>query len=597
MTKPLTRVIIEIISLLTLLSPRFSSLPYFFAKENRHIRKKAETLSYRFLPFLLSQAKILPARIALICQIGHGETTMLLTDFIDRGAREYPDSIALIFRDETTTYGELAIAVDRLASGLLTLGLKPGDRIALLLPNCPPFVMSYYAAARIGVIAVTANPLLKPPELEYMWRDADVGLVLTVPQLLPAIAAVQQNLPNLRHVVCTISLDSLENQEISDKLTGLTGLPELMARGANALAENPLPPPDPKWEKECAVIIYTSGTTGHPKGAMLSHHNLTMNVEQVRDRLNIRATDRFMTIIPLFHSFAGTVCMNACLGSGSALILMENFNPARTFEAIEKHGATIFCAVPTLLSALLQAAETNKHDLSSLRIFVSGGAPLPAATLEKVEAKFGVPVLEGDGPTECSPVTCVNPEFGPRKVGSVGPALIDVEIAIFDDADNAQPPESIGEIVVRGDTVMLGYLNQPEATAEVMGNGWYHTGDIGKMDEDGYIFILDRKKDMIITSGFNVYPREIEEILYTHPAVMEAAVIGLPDALRGEETVAVIVRKADAVVTERELLSFCRDKLANYKIPRRVLFRETLPRGGTGKIVKRLLKKELELEL
>jgi long-chain acyl-CoA synthetase len=517
---------------------------------------------------------------------------MLLRDIIAQGAREFPGSPALIFRDHPTTYGELAVTVQRLAAGLLALGLQPGDRIALLLPNCTPFVYGYYAAAQIGVVTVPANPLLKPAELEYIWRDAGVRLALTAPPLLPGVQAARQNLPNLRHIV-TIR----PPEETSEPIPGLIPLQDLIMQGAQALAapgaDIPAPPLD---ENDCAVIIYTSGTTGYPKGAMLSHKNLTRNVAQVRDALHFTPQDRFLTILPLFHSFAGTVCMNTALAAGCASILLENFTPGRTLEAIEKQGATIFAGIPTLFQFLLQFTPEREYDLSSLRLFVSGGAPLAPATLAAMERRFGIPVIEGDGPTECSPVTSVNPLDGPRKAGSVGPPLPGVEIAICDEDDHPLPNGEIGEIVVRGDNVMLGYLNQPEATAEAMRGGWYHTGDRGYLDADGYLFIVDRKKDMIITSGMNVYPREVEEVLLSHVGIAHAAVIGLPDALRGEEVVGVIVPKPGAAPTERELTAFCRERLANFKVPRRILFRESLPLGSTGKVVKRLLKKELEME-
>ncbi len=265
-------------------------------------------------------------------------------------------------------------------------------------------------------------------------------------------------------------------------------------------------------------------------------------------------------------------------------------------ETILKHGVTILPGIPTMFYALLQVLAQSDVQFPALRIIVSGGAPLPVAILQALETRLGVPVLEGDGPTECSPVTSVNPMEGLRKVGSVGLPLPGVEVAIFDDDDNALPTDEIGEIVVRGDNVMLGYLNQPEATAEAMRSGWYHTGDMGKIDSDGYVYIMDRKKDMIITTGFNVYPREVEEVLFTHPAVAIAAVIGFPDAARGEEVVAVVTRKPNAEVTERELVIHCREHLARYKAPRRVIFRDTLPLGGSGKVLKRLLKKELDME-
>lgn len=515
---------------------------------------------------------------------------MLLREMLGRSVERFPTRPALIYHDQPITFAEMQVAVDRMAAGLRALGIGAGDRIAVLLPNCPPFAYAYYAATQIGAIVVPANPLLKPAELRYIWRDADVRLVVTVSPLLPSVQAAREGLDNLRHVV-----DVGPCQE-DDAVSGYTTMGSVMELGARALVSDPTPWPA-LAENSCAVVIYTSGTTGHPKGAMLSHRNLTRNVEQCRAALVFNEEDRFLALIPLFHSFAGTVCLNAAMFQGGTSILLDSFAPNRTLEAIERHGATIFVGVPAIFSSLLQFPAERDYELGSLRMIVSGGAPLPAVILTAIEERFGVPVLEGDGPTECSPVTAVNPLDRERKILSIGLPVPGVEMAIFDDNDNPLPADTIGEIVVRGDNVMLGYLNQPEATAEVMTSGWYHTGDLGKIDSDGYVFIVDRKKDMIIVSGMNVYPREVEEVLLTHPAVADAAVIGLPSALRGEEVTAVIVRKPGAHVGARELVSLSREHLANFKVPRRVIFRETLPRGGTGKVVKRLLKKELELEL
>ena len=538
---------------------------------------------------------------------------MLLHDIIGQSAATRPNDTAVVFREQAMTYGELAVMVARLSAGFATLGVRPGDRIGLLLPNCPPFVWAYFAAAQMGAVVVPVNPLLKPAELEYIWRDAGVTLVVTVAPLLPVVHAARQNLPDLTQIVCAPPREELPDAALAS-LPGLSFLSDVIAQGAQALASSPSvsssaqTSPDagaiqnPKLkiqnQEDCAVIIYTSGTTGHPKGAMLSHKNLTRNVEQIQARLRFLPNDRFLTVIPLFHAFAATVCMNTCLMTGCATILLENFAPARTLETIEKHRATILPAVPALFNALLALGVERPVDTSSLRVLVSGGAPLPIPTLVALEQRFGVPVLEGDGPTECSPVTSVNPLEGMRKAGSVGPALPGVEVAIWDEQNNPAPTDDIGEIMVRGDNVMLGYLNQPEATREAMTNGWYHTGDLGKIDADGYIFIMDRKKDMIITAGLNVYPREVEEVLLTHEGVADVAVIGQADALRGEDVLAVVVRKpgVEPPVGERDLIRYCRERLANYKTPRRVLFRDTLPRGGTGKVVKRLLKKELEME-
>jgi long-chain acyl-CoA synthetase len=521
---------------------------------------------------------------------------MLLNDIVARGARDYPTHPALIFRDQPTSYGELAVIVRRLAAGLADLGVGPGDRVALLLPNCPPFIYGYYAVAQLGAVVVPANPLLKPAELAYIYRDAGVKLVITAGPLLPGVEAARGELPELRHVVSITPPAELPDPSLAERIQGFTTLHALLAKGAEIVASGRETAPPGIDENACAVIMYTSGTTGHPKGAMLSHRNLTRNVEQVLAALEFSPKDCLLTLLPLFHAFSGTVCLNTTLGAGATSVLLESFAPGRTLEALERHRITIFPCVPAIFNALLAHTPEREYDLSGLRMLVSGGAPLPETTLKALEARFRIPVLEGDGPTECSPVTSVNPEHGVRKVGSVGPPLPGVEIAIFDDEDRPLPVDTVGEIVVRGDNVMLGYLNQPEATAEAMRSGWYHTGDLGKIDADGYVFIVDRKKDMIISAGLNVYPREVEEALLQHPAVADVAVIGEPDALRGEEVVAVVVLRPETAATERDLIRFCRERLADYKIPRRVLFRETLPRGGTGKVVKRLLKKELALE-
>ncbi len=509
---------------------------------------------------------------------------MRLRENLSQGVRIGPDRTAIIFRDHEISFEALEKRVQELAETLSKWGVRAGSRLALLLPNCPAFVYCYYAADLLGAVSVPANPLLKAAELEYLWRDASVEVVLTIAALAPVVQAVREKIDTLKMIILDPDPD----------VVSLTR--ETCGTGPWEGEPRPLMQSDAD-ERDCAVIIYTSGTTGHPKGAMLSHQNLTRNVEQVQSALHFTPIDRFLTVLPLFHSFAATVCMNTPLAAGCGSVLLESFSPGRVLEAIEKWRITIVPAVPAMFYALLQYRPEREFDLSSLRVFVSGGAPLPAATLQALEERFHVPVLEGDGPTECSPVTSVNRLEGARKVGSVGLPLPGVEVAIFDEQDRQLPSDAVGEIVVRGDNVMLGYLNLPEATAEVMTHGWYHTGDLGKIDSEGYIFIVDRKKDMIISAGLNVYPREVEEVLLTHPDIADAAVIGLPDSRRGEEVVAVVVPKPGASLSEREVIRFCRERLANYKSPRKVLVRETLPRGGTGKVVKRLLKKELELEL
>jgi long-chain acyl-CoA synthetase len=520
----------------------------------------------------------------------------LLHEVLEHTTRAYPQNPALIFHDRIVTYAELHSATLHVAAGLKASGIEPGDRVALLLPNCPAFVIAYYAATRIGAVVVPANPQLRPAELTYIWNDANVKLVVTVGPLLPVVQAARMSLPGLSHVVSVTHRHELPDAVDVAAIEGFRTLDELIHFGGETFGSTGFHDTPTPSDQECAVILYTSGTTGHPKGAMLSHRNLTRNVEQVKEVLHIRTTDRFLSVLPLFHAFAGTVCMNLPIGVGAASVILDSFAPGRTLEALERHHVTLLPAVPAIFAALLAHTPDREYDLSHLRLLISGGAPLPARALHALEARFGIPVLEGDGPTECSPVTSVNREEGPRKVGTVGPAIPGVEIAIFDEADRPIPTGQVGEIVVRGENVMLGYLNQPEETAEAMRGGWYHTGDLGTLDEEGFVSIVDRKKDMIITGGLNVYPREVEEILLSHPAVADVAVIGLQDAMRGEAVLAVVVRRPGAEVEARDLTRLCRDLLAAYKVPRKVLFRDTLPRGGTGKVVKRLLKKELELE-
>jgi long-chain acyl-CoA synthetase len=506
---------------------------------------------------------------------------MVLYDVIAKGASTYPDRPAIIYRETPITYGKLAGMVNRFASALQGVGIGRGERVAILLPNLPHFTISYYGAAAIGAIAVPANPLLKAPELAYIWGDAGVKLVVTLPQLLDATLEAAHQV-GIQHVVCVGPREELPD--------GVRTFDEFLSSGS---PEPPsVVPPEPN---DPAVFIYTSGTTGRPKGAVLSHKNLLTNCRQIQDVLEFGPEDNLLCVLPLFHSFAGTVCQNASLFGGAHFTCLEQFQPARVLDAIEKTGVTIFPGVPAMYAAILQYASDRPEALSKVRLCVSGGAPMPVALLEAFEKKFNTIIIEGDGPTECSPVTSVNPPKGVRKVGTIGLPLKGVEMRIFDDQDRELPVGEVGEIVVRGDNVMLGYHNQPEATAEAMRNGWYHTGDLGKVDEDGYFSIVDRKKDMLIVGGINVYPREIEELLYTHPAIADAAVVGAPDPLRGDEVVAVITLKPGAELTQREVREFCRASLANYKVPRRVIFRDELPRSSTGKVLKRMLRKEMEL--
>jgi long-chain acyl-CoA synthetase len=507
---------------------------------------------------------------------------MVLQEIIQRGASEYPGRVAIRFHEEALSYGELAERISRCAHALRERGIGRGDRVGLLLVNCPESVIAYYGITAVGAVCVPVNPQLKPAELSYIWNDSNVRLAFVTAPLLKHALEARRALAKSMAIV-SVGVPPEPAVEVSTFAELLDGA------GAKKTSPADLDQKDP------AVCMYTSGTTGRPKGALLSHRNLISNCEQVRAAINAFAGDNFLCALPLFHSFAGTVCQNVSLFCGASMTILEMFHPVHVAHAIGRHRVTIFPGVPTMFGAMLKLPNDVPVDLSSVRLVVSGGAPMPQAVMKAFEESFGIPIVEGDGPTECSPVTSVNPPDGVRKPGSIGLPLTGVQMKIFDDDDREVPAGEIGEIVVRGDNVMIGYHNNPDATAEAMRNGWYHTGDLGRMDEDGYFYIVDRKKDMIIVGGINVYPREIEEVLYSHPAVADAAVIGMPDEKRGEMIVALIVLKTGATARASDITSYCRERLANFKVPRRVLWRESLPRSGTGKVLKRLLRKEMEL--
>ncbi|GIV07142.1 MAG: long-chain-fatty-acid--CoA ligase [Fimbriimonadales bacterium] len=510
---------------------------------------------------------------------------MLLHQIIERGAQRHPDKPAVIFREHTLSYAQLWGAVNAFARGLREeLGIQAGDRVGIMLPNLPQFVIAYHALGRLGAIAVPVNPLLKAPEIAYIWNDAGVKATITFPMTLETVLQAKPEVPSM-HTVLLVNAEG----ELPDGVRAFDSL--MIPHG------DPLPPP-PVSEHDPVVFIYTSGTTGFPKGVMLSSDNILFDVEACQALLELEPNQRFLTVLPLFHSFGQTVCMNFCLWLGGTTVLMERFLPQQTLEALEKYQITMFPGVPAMYAAILQVPTEREYDLKALKYCFSGGAPMPEPVHRAFEQRFNCVILEGDGPTECSPATSVNPppHKGVRKIGSVGLPLPGVEIKIFDDNDNELPVGEIGEIVVRGRNVMLGYYNNPEATAEAMRNGWYHTGDMGKFDKDGYLYIVDRKKDMIIVGGINVYPSEVERVLMEHPAVAMCAVIGKPDPERGEVPIAVIVPKPDTKPDPREIIRFARERLANFKVPREVIFRSELPISNTGKVLKRLLKKELELE-
>ncbi|UFS97092.1 long-chain-fatty-acid--CoA ligase [Nocardia huaxiensis] len=483
-----------------------------------------------------------------------------LTVNLLQSALRVPDRVAVRSDDTVLTYAQLEERTARVASMLRAEGVTPGCRVALMMPNVPEFVVLYYGILRAGCVVVPMNPLLKAREVAYYLTDCGARVLFdwrSNPGEGPQGAAASGT------IVRTIDP---------------TSFAALLARHA--------PRHDsPEVElDQVAVILYTSGTTGQPKGAALTLAGLAHNAEVYASTVQeLHRDDVILGCLPLFHTFGQTCALNAAIYSGAALTLVPRFEPATVFEAIARDRVTVFAGVPTMYSALLHDAVATTADVTSLRRCVSGGASLPVELLTAFEKTFGCEILEGYGLSETSPVVTFNHAGRPRKPGSIGVPIRDVEVELVDVIDG------IGEIAVRGPNVMSGYWNRPEATEAAIPDGWFRTGDLARRDDDGYYYIVDRKKDMIIRGGYNIYPREIEELLYEHPDVVQAAVFGIADDHLGEEIVAAIVLSAEANTTAEELQSFVRERVAAYKYPRHVWLLDELPTGPSGKILKRAI--------
>lgn len=490
---------------------------------------------------------------------------MVLGQILEKSAEQYPDKLALTFQGNQLSYRELDEQVNKLARSLRRIGVRKGDKVGILMTNSIQFVLSYYAIARLGGVIVPLNIMLKGEELRYILDDAETKVLLTMDSYLKTVEGIRTELPKLEHVIGDVQ--QLIAEEIGEKV------------------EEEVDP------RDIVIYLYTSGTTGHPKGAMLSHYNLITNCEATKEHLELTNQDCFMCVLPMFHTFAATVCMNTPLYLGGTISIIETFIPANVLKALGEDKVTVFAGVPSMYTVLVNMdIPEGKYDLSNLCLCISGGSSMPVEVLNRVENRFGVRITEGYGLSETSPVVTMNPPTEARKPGSIGIAIPGVEVKIFDDQDRELGMDEVGEIVIKGPNVMKGYYNLPEATEQAFGSGWFHSGDVGKIDQDGFIYIVDRKKDLVIVGGLNVYPREVEEVLYTHPAIAEAAVIGVPDELRGEAIKAVVALKQGQKATEKELIKYCRDRLATYKVPRYLEFRDSLPKTGTGKILKRALK-------
>jgi long-chain acyl-CoA synthetase len=499
-----------------------------------------------------------------------------------QAAQQYPEHRAIVCQNRTTIFESLDRMSDAFAAHLTSRGLRKGDRVGLYSPNSDAFVVAYLGIVKSGCTVVPVNLLLNPKEIAFILSDAEARGLVYADVLANAVKTVLESVPSLNTLVAIGDQNPLRHTAFMEML--------------KPIRETWTPPALQPWE-DLAAILYTSGTTGRPKGAMLTHGNIAVNVKSVHEALRFHpGKDIVICVLPMFHAFAATAAMLAPLFAGCTIVPLPRFEPEAVARAIADNQATIFMGVPSMYTLLLRLPDDYAPMFASLRFGISGGAALPVEVMRRFEERFGKLIYEGDGPTECSPVTCVNPIGGERKAASVGRPVPHVEMKIMDDAGRELPRGQIGEICVRGPNVMRGYWRLAEDTAQAFFGEWFRTGDLGYEDDDGYFFIVDRKKDMIIVNGMNVYPRIVEEALYRHPAVREAAVVGEPHELHGEIPIAYVSFQAGKSATSGELREFCLQNLGRHEAPRRFVFMEDLPKNAAGKIMKRELHKHGELE-
>ena len=485
---------------------------------------------------------------------------------------------ALIFADTPISYADLNTRIERAANGLAASGVAKGDRVALLVPNIPEFVVAYYAIVRCGAIVVPINVLYKAEEITYVLQDSEAKAFILFADFAPQGLAGAEKAPSVSKVIVV--------GEVAPK--GTTSWEALMEAPAPERLPVKVTPDD------IATICYTSGTTGRSKGAMLTHLNFIANCEQL-DRMErgyAKESDVLLLVLPLFHIYAMNFAMNAYLRAGATVVLVRRFDALLVLEQIQKHRCTMFPGAPPMYITWVNTPTLGDYDLSSMRFAFSGAAPLPIQVLDRFHTVTGVEIVEGYGLTETSPVTHLNCAGAVSKPGTVGPPIPGVEARLVDDEDRDVAPGARGEIICRGENITIGYWRNPAATAEALRDGWFHTGDIATVDEDGYYRIVDRKKDMINAGGFKVWPREIEEVLFRHPAVREAAIVAMPDTYWGERPMAYIALKEGQAATEEALIAYCKEHLATFKVPCLIRFRDEFPKLPTGKVLRRVLREE-----
>jgi long-chain acyl-CoA synthetase len=504
---------------------------------------------------------------------------MAYDQMLSHGAARHPENVAVVFREASITFRELDALTHRFARALTALGVGKGDRVCLLTTNCPEYIIAFYAVARVGAIASPMNPSYREREIEYQLGDTEAVAIVVHADLAPLVDAVRARTPHLRHVV----------------VIGGAGAPANARSFAELIAAEP-PTPPRRVEiggDDLVALPYSSGTTGLPKGVMLSHRNLVINNIQFIACLRLQPSDRLMLFLPFYHIY-GTMLMGAAIYAGATCVLMERFEPVECLRLVERHRVTLFFVVPPVLLMLSNWPELGKYDLSSLRLTMVGAAPLAPELSRRFRELTGVPVLQGYGMTEASPLTHVNPvhDESLNVVDSAGLLAHDTEHRVVDieSGERELPPGEVGEVCIRGPQIMQGYWKAPEATAAALRGGWYYSGDIGCVDERGYLYIRDRKKEMIKFKGFGIAPAEIESLLLEHPAVADAAVIGKPHPEAGEVPKAFVVRKPGQTVTAADVVAFVKGRLANYKVPGEVEFLDAIPKTPSGKILRRVLK-------
>ncbi|MCG3117250.1 MAG: long-chain fatty acid--CoA ligase [Candidatus Manganitrophus sp. SA1] len=524
-----------------------------------------------------------------------------LHQLLIESTKKYPNQNAILFYGKGMTYRELDEETNRFAQALLKLGVRKGDRVAVMLPNVPQCVIAYYGALKIGAIVVMTNPLYVERELQIQLADSGAETIVALDFFYPRIEKAKQG-SGLKNIILTSVRDKLpwllsllypikakkEGQWIHiEKKPPIYDMMEIMRQASSN------PPDVSVAETDLALLQYTGGTTGIPKGVMLSHKNMVANALQCRHWMPTlrEGNEVFLAVVPFFHVYGMSACMNLSIYLGTTLVLLPRFVTKDVLQTLQKTRSTIFMGVQAMYVAINNFPDVKKYDLSSIKVCISGAGPLHVEVQRQFEALTGGKLVEGYGLSEAAPVTHANPIHGKRKPGSIGLPFPDTDVKVVDIETGTQtlPIGEVGELIVQGPQVMQGYWQKPQETDAVLRSGWLHTGDMAKMDDEGYFFIVDRKKDMIKTRGENVYPREVEEVLFRHPKVKDAVVVGLPDSFSGEKIKAYLILKEGESATAEEVLTFCRTELSKFKVPQEIEFRKELPKTIIGKVLRRVL--------